>query len=310
MVRRLQTRLALAHLKAKYGWEDLPLDSIEAKVKKMRRNPLCAGDNFSDFSSDASDMPHSTRTLPSLPLMAPLSSDAIGLSNVSSGQRKRKSLCHTMSSSNNKRFRASPTPQTSFSGHSVWRRSLQSTQLSFIERGRQLHATTSAGPGISHAQPTFMDDVWKSPDFAARFNKNNNLLAPSLGANRTCCSSPRTPPTRTQILDIKRNRDDSDVAIGGKTGENDVYLLPYLDDSPSIVIRANTSWTKQLPTTPPGNDRLHPTSSMIKGPDRGHLIPSTPRQGFDFADLVNLSPSPVQTQDPAAQLYQSVSWCR
>ncbi|KAK2471373.1 hypothetical protein H9L39_17604 [Fusarium oxysporum f. sp. albedinis] len=220
MVRRLQTRLSLAHLKTKYGWEDLPLDSVEAKVKKTRRNPLYDGDILSDHSSDASDMPHSIRTFSSLPLIAPLSSNTISLSNVVSGQRKRKSLCHTMSSGNNKRFRASSTAQTPFSGHSVWRNSLQSTQLSFIERGRLSHATASAYPAISHAKPTFMDDAGKLSDFVARSNKSNNLRAPSHGVNRTCCSTPRTPSTRTQTLDIKRNREDSNVAIKGKTGED------------------------------------------------------------------------------------------
>uniref|UniRef100_A0A8H7TTR2 Uncharacterized protein n=1 Tax=Bionectria ochroleuca TaxID=29856 RepID=A0A8H7TTR2_BIOOC len=67
IARNLQNRLALAQFKAKHGWEELTLDSIEPKVEEeIRRRRAIEADN-SDSSSSVSDLPYPTKALMSSP---------------------------------------------------------------------------------------------------------------------------------------------------------------------------------------------------------------------------------------------------
>ncbi|PFH63058.1 hypothetical protein XA68_10099 [Ophiocordyceps unilateralis] len=242
IARRLQNRLALAQFKAKHGWEDLTLDSIEPKLEEeLRRKRLCDGDVLSDSSSSASDLPCPTRTLMSSPLKPPIFSDAVGSSNGSSGHRKRTYFAsfENPGSSPGKRFRASPTAhKSSFSGHAVW--------------------------------------------------KDSHQLAQSASHFRS--SQPRTPPMQT------RRRSRENVANGAKSGEEGADLLLYLAASPSPAVRPNRGRMERLTTPPPKNSKLDLPSSMMTTPGGGNLFPNTPGQGFDFADFVNITPSPAQKQ--------------
>ncbi|KAH7154858.1 hypothetical protein B0J13DRAFT_211307 [Dactylonectria estremocensis] len=295
IARRLQNRLALAQFKAKHGWEDLTLDSIEPKLEEeIRRKRLTEGDVLSDSSSSASDLPYPSRTLMSSPLKAPLFSDAVGSSNGSTGHRKRTYFAtfENISSSPSKRFRGSPTAHKSFN-NTAWKDSHQLARSSPIKARRQQHFTTSAGPDVSFFQQRLMTQELTSPNFAAPSDDDDDLLPiHSFNVGNVRSSPPRTPPMRSR--GNKRNKDNTAPGANGKTGEEGADLLLYLAASPSPAVR-NTKTLMEPPSTPPQkNSKLDLPSSMMMTPGGGNLFPTTPGQGFDFADFVNITPSPAQ----------------
>jgi len=298
MARRLQNRLALAQFKTRHGWEDLTLDIIEPKFEEeMRRKRLSEGDVLSDSSSSASDLPYPTRTLMSSPLKAPLFSDAIGSSNGSSGHRKRTYMTSfdLPSSSPSKRFRSSPTAHKSFtSGHTAWKDHHQLAQSSPLKPRRQQHFTTSNGPDVSFFQGSRrMTDVLASPNFAAQSDDDEDLLPThSFSAGNTRSSPPSTPPMRNRSLN-RRGKEKPNGDGANKTGEEGADLLLYLAASPSPA-NPPVKTRMEPPSTPPPKNHLALPSSMMTTPGGGNLFPNTPGQGFDFAEFVNITPSPAQ----------------
>lgn len=259
----------------------------------MRRKRLVDGDVLSDSSSSASDLPYPSRgTLMSSPLKAPLFSDAIGSSNGSSGHRKRTYFASfDPNSSPSKRFRESPTHK-SFSSSAAWKASHQLAQSSPIKPRRQQHFTTSGGPDISFFQQRRMNDALTSPNFAAPSDDEDDLL-PAHSFNAAPHSSPpRTPPMQTRSLAARRSKDNMRTP-GGKTGEEGADLLLYLAASPSPAVASKTRMDPPS-TPPPKSSKLDLPSSMMMTPGGGNLFPNTPGQGFDFADFVNITPSPAQ----------------
>ncbi|KAG5945903.1 hypothetical protein E4U59_004955 [Claviceps monticola] len=297
IARRLQDRLALAQFKAKHGWEGLSLDSIEPKLEEeMRRKRLCEGDVLSDSSSSASDLPYPSRALMSSPLKAPLFSDAIGSSNGSSGHRKRTYMLSNnyMASSPSKRSRVSPTAYKSFSAHAAWKESHRLAQSSPIKPRRQQHFTTSGGPDVSFFQRN-MAAALTAPNFAAPSDDDDELLpAHSFNVNNIRSSPPRTPPMQTRSLRSKRSREAMNTANGGKSGKEGADLLLYLAASPSPAVRPTRGRMEPPSTPPPKHSKLDLPSSMMTTPGGGNPFPITPSQGFDFADFVNITPSPAQ----------------
>ncbi|KAF8536043.1 hypothetical protein BDD12DRAFT_891146 [Trichophaea hybrida] len=91
-------------------------------------------------------------------------------------------------------------------------------------------------------------------------------------------SPPRTPPRR-MMKPIGRDKN---------TGEEGADLLLYLATSPSPASAAMPR-TRYIPTTPPSRSSALP-SSMMSTPG----CPQTPQTGFNFADFVNITPSPAQ----------------
>ncbi|KAH0609571.1 uncharacterized protein H6S33_013057 [Morchella sextelata] len=89
-------------------------------------------------------------------------------------------------------------------------------------------------------------------------------------------SPPRTPPRRIAKPGTKQ---------GGEVGAD---LLIYLATSPSPA--GAMSKTNIAPTTPPPSFAL--PSSVMNTPGGGP--PRTPQTGFNFADFVNITPSPAQ----------------
>ncbi|OLN94357.1 hypothetical protein CCHL11_02881 [Colletotrichum chlorophyti] len=300
IARRLQNRLALAQFKTKHGWEDLTLDTIEPKYEEeLRRKRLFEADVMSDSSSSASDLPYPTRTLMSSPLKAPLFSDAIGSSNGSSGHRKRTYMAsfEFPSCSPSKRYRSSPTPRQQTHGHAAWKGSHQLTQSSPIKPRRQQHFTTSTGPDVSFFQGArrLADDL-VSPNYAAISDDEDDLL-PTRSfktSNIIRSSPPTTPPMRNRNVPNRRNKDRSTGAGPAKTEEG-ADLLLYLAASPSPAVTSSKT-RMDPPSTPPsrvGRDMTLPSSHMTT-PGGGNLFPNTPGQGFDFAEFVNITPSPAQ----------------
>ncbi|KAF6801228.1 Nrm1-like protein [Colletotrichum musicola] len=297
IARRLQNRLALAQFKTKHGWEDLTLDTIEPKYEEeLRRKRLCEGDVLSDSSSSASDLPYPSRTLMSSPLKAPLFSDAIGSSNGSSGHRKRTYLASFdyVSSSPSKRFRSSPTPQKVGHVHTSWKADRQLAQSSPIKPRRQQHFTTSTGPDVSFFQGArrLADDL-VSPNFAANSDDEDDLVPAQSFRSNLRSSPPTTPPMRNRQIPNRRNRDRHAGAGQAKTGEECADLLLYLAASPSPAVKTRMEPPPSTPPSKVGRDMALPSSHMTT-PGGGNLFPNTPGQGFDFAEFVNITPSPAQ----------------
>ncbi|KAK8044902.1 hypothetical protein PG993_004926 [Apiospora rasikravindrae] len=299
IARRLQGRLALAHFKTKHGWEDLTLDTLEPKLDEERRKRNYDGDVLSDSSSSTSELPYPTRTLMSSPLKAPLFSDAIGSSNGSTGHRKRTYMASfdmdMALSSPAKRYRSSPTPHKSLHmGQNNWKSHRQLIQSSPIKPRRQQHFTTSTGPNVSFFQGARRVSVdLASPNFAAPPSDDEEDLFPthSFQLQPHHSSPPRTPPMRNRSLH-GRNK-DRNTANNNKGGEEGADLLLYLAASPSPAM-PSTRTRMEPPSTPPPKKDLALPSSMMTTPGGGNLFPATPGQPFDFADFVNITPSPAQ----------------
>ncbi|KAF4121536.1 Whi5 like [Geosmithia morbida] len=319
IARHLQNRLALAQFKTKHGWEDLTLDTIEPKFEEemRRKRALEISDVHSDSSSSASDLPYPSgrNTLMSSPLKAPFFSDAVGSSNGSSGHRKRTylgDLDNAAASSPSKRFRVSPTARKSTSsaaaaaaaaaaggasfggshlgGHAPWKDTHQLTQSSPIKPRRQQHFTTSNGPDVSFFQTNL--------NLAVPSDDDDDLLPAHSFDIRS--SPPRTPPMRTtgrRSRDATANsRTAPSGAGGGGKPEEGADLLIYLANSPSPAVKNGGRRTAmEPPSTPPQKTKnLDLPSSMMMTPGGGNLFPNTPGQTFDFADYVNITPSPAQ----------------
>ncbi|CAI6093284.1 unnamed protein product [Clonostachys chloroleuca] len=297
IARNLQNRLALAQFKAKHGWEELTLDSIEPKVEEeIRRRRAIEADN-SDSSSSVSDLPYPTKALMSSPLKAPLFSDAIGSSNGSTGHRKRTyhmssfdNFQSAIASSPSKRYRVSPTAHRSFANHSsTWKDGHQLAQSSPIKPRRQQHFTTSTGPDVS-----FFPNL-NSPHFASASEDDDDLLpAHSFDVSAVRSSPPRTPPMQTRSIG-RKNKESKNTSQGGKSGEEGADLLLYLAASPSPAVKPRRT-EMEPPSTPPqrASSKLDLPSSMMTTPGGGNLFPNTPSQHFDFSDFVNITPSPAQ----------------
>jgi len=296
MARKLQSRLALAQFKTHRGWEDLPLDRIEPKVEEelRRRRPMSSGDMLSDSSSSstASEFQYpSSRTLMSSPLKSStFFSDQIG-SGGSTGHRKR--LYHNNyehassgSGSSHKRFRSSPTAGREVeSSHSSWRNPRRLAQSSPIKPRKQPHFTTSAGPELSFFRGSSQMQNGIRNFAATSDDEDDALPAHSFNIHS---SPPRTPSPVRSRGSLRRSKDKN-----GKSGEEGADLLLFLATSPSPANPINRS-RMQPPSTPPPKNLALPSSMMTTPGGGGGLFPQTPGQNFDFADFVNITPSPAQ----------------
>ncbi|OBT69066.1 hypothetical protein VE03_01279 [Pseudogymnoascus sp. 23342-1-I1] len=323
MARKLQNRLALAQFKAKHGWEDLTLDLIEPKVDEhlRRQRPSSAGDMLSDTSSSsASEFAYPRTVLSSSPLKAPFFSDALDSSSGSSGHRKRSynASFHNPASSHStarKRFRSSPSAGRSMSqSHTSWKDQHQLAQSSPIKPRKQPHFTTSAGPNLSFfrgVSGTIAEDHPSSahPSLDSNSDSDSDLLplhSFKLPSNNSISRSspPRTPPPRQRAMTRRTTTITNNTTLTTSTarksnGEEGADLLLYLATSPSPAHpRSNRM---HPPQTPPSKPLALP-SSMMTTPGGGLGLlsgfggggPHTPSQTFDFADFVNITPSPAQ----------------
>lgn len=298
IARRLQGRLALAHLKTKHGWEDLTLDTVESKYEEVRRNRLPDADVLSDSSSSTGELPYptATRGLMSSPMKAPLFSDAIGSSGGSTGHRKRTYMASfdMAMSSPTKRYRTSPTAHKSFGGHEYFRSHRQLMQSSPLKARRQ-HFTTSRGPNVSLFPGTRRPSAdLTSPNFAAPPSDDEDDLLPvhSFQVNQSQASPPRTPPQRSRSL----HRRNNEAPAPDDSKEEGAAALLYLAASPSPALPSTKTRMEPPSTPPPRKDPALP-SSMMTTPGGGAsnlLFPATPGQPFDFSDFVNMTPSPAQ----------------
>lgn len=322
MARQLQSRLALAQFKTKRGWEDLSLDVIEPKYEEelrqhkaaIRRKRLADGEILSDSSSSASDLPYPTRALMSSPLKAPLFSDAIGSSNGSTGHRKRtyiSSFDHdlNLSSSPTKRYRLSPTAHKSFPAHVSWgdARHNPLTQSSPIKPRRQPHFKTSIGPDVSFfPSSTRLDQslTASTPNFAAPDDDDEEFLPThSFAVTAARSSLPSTPPMRNRRLATNNaNANNKNGGVAHESREEVAQLLLDMKSSPtpaslpprSVVGQMGQTGQMDPPSTPPPKHLGFTPQAMATPNLDNPLFPHTPGQAFNFADYLNMTPSPAQ----------------
>lgn len=314
MARRLQSHLALAQFKAKRGWENLSLDVIEPKYEEelrqhkaaIRRKRLAEGEILSDSSSSASDLPYPTRALMSSPLKAPLFSDAIGSSNGSTGHRKRTYLASfddLNMSSPAKRYRMSPTAHKSFPGHVSWAdsRHSQLSQSSPIKPRRQPYFKTSTGPDVSFfPSSNRLDRSLNTPNFAAPDEDDDDLLPThSFAVNAVTRSSPpSTPPMGNRRLTRNNNNNANNTDKNGgnlEARDEGAQLLLYMKSSPTPAVLPPRGQMEPPSTPPPKHLGFTPQAMATPNLDNP-LFPHTPGQAFNFADYLNMTPSPAQKQ--------------
>jgi hypothetical protein len=297
VARNLHDCLALASFKAQNGWQDRPLRAIEPEVTERlkRKRPYSSGDILSDSSSDHSGH----RFYGSSPSSAHILSDDTSHSTVS-GRHYSKAPSHfdrAAEFASRKRYRSNSSASNldNSTRHVSWKQNHKLPQSSPVGR-HQFSSTqpplppfvsdsaTIPEPTIEHSpifdiQNASDDDDADLPVHSFHYSTANSMIL---------SSPPRTPPPQR-------------TARAGHSKQVGADLLLFLANSPSRsppVDKARLPHTSvQPPSTPPSQHSQLP-SSVLNTPGVNHSLfnaaLNTPGQGFNFADFVNITPSPAQ----------------
>lgn len=286
MARNLQDCLALASFKAQNGWQDRTLRAIEPEVTEQlkRKRPYSSDDILSDTSSSNAETFH----YPSSPSrLSAFTNERQNLAIDAQSQFKMPALQRFRQVEPRKRIRSNSAigNRAKTSRNTTWKQDFRlprsspvNPHSSFVSDSATMpHSTTERSP---------MFDMHSASD------DDDNVLIHSF--HRTTSSSmissspPRTPPPNRTL----RN---------GTSKQAGADLLLYLANSPSRSPAASNARLRQVsqqpPSTPPSQN-THLPSSVMNTPGvsislfNGAL--STPGQGFNFADFVNVTPSPAQ----------------
>ena len=286
MARKLQDRLALASYKAQHGQEDLTFNAVEARLeqsmKRKRASPSV--ETSSNSSSGSSDHQAFSNGLASSPLTGAIYSE-----NVRSSRKRNiyQSTAVDLELKSEKRIRShSMAPPQFETSRTSWKsfHNLPESSPIYHRRDSYHHFSSSHGPNLSFASE--VSTVPGSPPLGHVSEEDDTDLPArtyrtSSSAYRS--SPPRTPPpTRSRAA---RQRQ------GIAAGEEGADLLLYLATSPSPANPRAKSSRVFAPSTPPSNNQALP-SSMMSTPGIGGF--NTPSQQFNFADFVNVTPSPAQ----------------
>lgn len=297
MTRVLQSRLTLANVKIKHGWENLSLDTIEPQIELelKRKRPTSSSDPMSDTSSSVSGR-FGDRALDSSPLTAPLFSDDLPRSGSIYGTVRRgryqQSLGRRAESSNHSRVRA-----TGRNGMRVtsWKSTYQLPESSPIHPQRQASMFSSA----SKRHPSFMMDHSQPDDEdAAMQSEEDDEDLPTLPLKQPKFQrpSPRIPPRTPSPDPVRSGRIRSRPFAQPTANEEGADLLMFLATSPSPA--NGRTIRKMEPSTPPPRSTPLPSSMMTTpgGSGGGFLsgLITTPGMNFNFSDYLNVTPSPAQ----------------
>ncbi|KAF9701477.1 hypothetical protein EKO04_000692 [Ascochyta lentis] len=314
MTRTLQNRLALANVKIKNGWESLSIDAIEPviDVELKRKRPGSSNEAMSDASS-VSDRFYKPSVLDSSPLAAPIFSDDVRRSatrSVSSGsQHKRprydKPLSRYPASSNHTRNKV---VRSATSASSSWKNSFQLPESSPVYHRRHARFGRTHVPSLSFVSETStIPDEPRSPLLSEE--DDEDLPITSFQVNKSYFRSspiraraPRTPPP--DVARSARLRQRGFTAAGaareGKNGDEDATLLMYLATSPTPVRVGDAKHLMQAPSTPPSRTTPLPSSMMStpggSGQAYGGFGVATTPNNLNFAEFLNMTPSPAQAQ--------------
>jgi hypothetical protein len=315
MTRTLQNRLALANVKIRNGWESLSLDAIEpvVDVELKRKRPGSSNEAMSDASS-ISERFYQPTLLGSSPLAAPIFSDDVrrsGSHSVSSSSRyKRPRYDHPHTrypaSSNHTRNKV----RSATSASASWKNSYRLPESSPVNHRMHARFGRTHIPSLSFVSETStIPDDLRSPILSEDDDEDLPISSFSLNKsfqiNRSFRSSPPRAP-RTPPPDVARSarlRQRGFTAAGaareGKNGDDDASLLMYLATSPTPVRIGTARHVMPAPSTPPPRTTPLPSSMMSTpggGPSyAGYGIATTPNN-LNFAEFLNMSPSPAQAQ--------------
>lgn len=303
MTRALQNRLALANVKIKHGWESMSLDTLEPKVEMelKRKRPGSSNETMSETSSCVSDRFLPIGVLDSSPLAAPIFSDDVRRSGSSHSQGKRPKYSQPFKypgSSNHTRTKV----RTSTTSATSWKSTYRLPESSPVYHRRHAHFGTSHAPSLSFVSETStIPDEQVSPLLSE--DDDEDLPVSSFQVSNSHRSSPpfrapRTPPPGVARYARLRNSAFNASARDGQTGEEDANLLMYLATSPSPARPGSSKARVFAPTTPPPKSTPLPSSMMSTPGGGGAPFPgfglSTPSANLNFAEFLNMTPSPAQ----------------
>lgn len=266
MARKLQDRLALASYKTRHGLDNLSFSLVEAHLEstKKRKRVRSNGTTSSDTSSSTSDHPRFFNALESSPITAPQSSNS------------------------RKRGRAqSMAPAVMGKSRASWKTAHQ------LPESSPVYHHQSQFPVSHEANFTFMSTTRTVPDSPLSATCPTKIQ-PSLSGTPSP-NSPRPPPRTPPPTRSRSFRQRKGIA-GGEEGAD---LLLYLATSPSPANVDPKTSRIFAPSTPPSNHTALPSSIMSTpgGANAGAGFMAgfnTPGQQFNFADFVNITPSPAQ----------------
>lgn len=301
MARKLQDRLALAKFKTKRGWEGLDITAMEPHIEQelRRKRPMSSAGTVSDSSSNHTDQHYVPEQLGSSPLSTPVFSEELYRADGSGGYRQRPAFQSTFVEPNskpnpNKRARVRAGSMAAPAMHAprtTWKSTHNLPESSPVYHRQHAHFPVSHGANLSFVSES--STIPDSPPYGLGSDGEElPLHSFQLSSSATRSSPPRTPPPNRARAPHSRkgNTAGREPAIG----EEGADLLLYLATSPSPanpVMRARVL----PPSTPPSHHTPLP-SSMMSTPGGGSFLAgfSTPGQQFNFADFVNITPSPAQ----------------
>lgn len=133
-------------------------------------------------------------------------------------------------------------------------------------------------------EPDVLRDVASSPPLPPQFPSDLDLELPALSSSMLESSSPRTPPNRPRSL-LHGGRFKPNEGPDPGPVDSDATMLLSFAASPTPIRFSNPRTTAYPPSTPPSQHAVLP---LLSTPTPGHGQP------LNFADFVNVTPSPAQ----------------
>lgn len=282
--RNLQDRLGLA----KVRFEQLQRLNA-SKEKRAQRDDKTSSDS-AQLTSDALSEPFTAR--PHTPLTSPLPTTTTVPSELPRSARSRHAATfdiqamEAMTSGSRKRRRRNPIMRESFKVSRInWERVSRPQNSSPAVHRRSTYAgnhnsfisESDTIPDGHHS-----DDTEPDPDLP-RTNGPNAVSSSVMSS-----SPPRTPPPNRSRLAGKNNK-----AVHNGQGEADLLLHLANSPTPARVGRKHTGMD-YLPSTPPARHANLPPMMSTPGGGIAHSFSTPTQQPFNFADFVNVTPSPAQ----------------
>lgn len=303
MTRALQNRLALANVKIQHGWENLSIEAIEPRIEEQlkRKRPASSVDTISDTSSIVSDrLLSSSGGLCSSPLTAPMFSDDFQRSGSSQGFKRPRQVDIKLLAAGSQTGR-----RTRLTSKESWKKTHHLPESSPVHHTKHARFSSSHVSHLSFASATStIPDDSPSPELSEEDDADLPVHSFNVNASRIHSSPPCTPPPGRRL----RHKAANNVSWSRtpKTGEEGADLLLYLATSPSPAHPSRGKTVIQPPSTPPCKPTPLPSSHMTPGTGGAGFLgfgPNTPSTNFNFADFVNVTPSPAQgawSRTPAA----------
>ncbi|KAF2864169.1 hypothetical protein K470DRAFT_267645 [Piedraia hortae CBS 480.64] len=276
IARTLQDRLALANVKMQNGWENMSLEAIEPQIKRKRPN---SSNEASDTASTVSSRFNSSSGIDSSPLTGPMYSDDFVRSCSSPSKRRRLRPAASL-----------PSFDTALGRSTRWTRRQTLVQSSPLSRDRQITMPPASILSFISEAPTAPGS---SPSPSESEDDDSDLPLHSFSLANSISSPPRTPsPDRR----LRKSQSQSIPWSRTPRGDGDWFTCQTSTPGDDDTERP-TRITAQPPSTPPCKPTPLPSSHMTPGTTGAGflaLAPATPGGQVNFAEFVNITPSPAQ----------------